>query len=217
KKKKKKEDQRKRKEEEDEQRKKKEQEEDQRKKKDEEDEQRKKKEEDEAESMRKGGGRRRKEDEAASDIPIIIVPTSFSWDEDKTTTRVIYEISCSTALWKDTRISSHLMTSGSYCSRGRANRSDDKSKEQHFDYAFRKLDRAPNEFDLLFSPMHVGTNHWALLVIHIKEKEFHVYDSLRNKFRRDIPQYVEELKRYLKGKHVDTEKWPLRYPDPCLQ
>ncbi|MQL97433.1 hypothetical protein Taro_030122 [Colocasia esculenta] len=108
------------------------------------------------------------------------------------------------------------MTSGSYCSRGRANR-DDKSKHQHFDHAFRKLDRAPNKFDLLFSPMHVGTNHWALLVIHIKEKEFHVYDSLRNKDRRDIPQYVEELKRYLKGKHIDAEKWPLRYPDPCLQ
>ncbi|MQM17388.1 hypothetical protein Taro_050356 [Colocasia esculenta] len=94
---------------------------------------------------------------------------------------------------------------------------DDKSKEQHFDYAFRKLDRAPNEFDLLFSSMHVGMNHWALLVIHIKEKEFHVYDSLRNKLRRDIPQYVEELKRYLKGKHIDAEKWPLRYPDPCPQ
>ncbi|MQL87532.1 hypothetical protein Taro_020073 [Colocasia esculenta] len=94
---------------------------------------------------------------------------------------------------------------------------DDKSKEQHFDYAFGKLDRAPNEFDLLFSPMHVGTNHWALLVIHIKEKEFHVYDSLRNKLRRDIPQYVEELKRYLKGKHIDAEKWPLCYPDPCPQ
>ncbi|MQL95839.1 hypothetical protein Taro_028504 [Colocasia esculenta] len=94
---------------------------------------------------------------------------------------------------------------------------DDKSKEQHFDYAFRKLDRAPNEFDLIFSLMHVGTNHWALLVIHIKEKEFHVYDSLRNKDRRDIPQYVEELKRYLKGKHIDADKWPLHYPDPCPQ
>ncbi|MQM09892.1 hypothetical protein Taro_042770, partial [Colocasia esculenta] len=94
---------------------------------------------------------------------------------------------------------------------------DNKSKEQHFDYAFGKLDRAPNEFDLLFSPIHVGTNYWALLVIHIKEKEFHVYDSLRNKLRRDIPQYVEELKRYLKGKHIDAEKWPLRYPDPCPQ
>ncbi|MQL95138.1 hypothetical protein Taro_027801 [Colocasia esculenta] len=50
--------------------------------------------------------------------------------------------------------------------------------------------------------MHVGTNHWALLVINIKEKEFHVYDSLRNKDRRDIPQYVEELRRYMKGKHI---------------
>ncbi|MQL75590.1 hypothetical protein Taro_007937 [Colocasia esculenta] len=65
--------------------------------------------------------------------------------------------------------------------------------------------------------MHVGTNHWALLVIHIKEKEFRVYDSLRNKDRWDIPQYVEELKRYMKGKHMDVEKWPLRYPDPCPQ
>ncbi|MQM20392.1 hypothetical protein Taro_053411, partial [Colocasia esculenta] len=94
---------------------------------------------------------------------------------------------------------------------------DDKSKEQHFDYAFGKLDRAPNEFDLIFSTMHVGTNHWALLVIHIKEKEFHVYDSLRNKDRRDIPQYVEELKRYLNGKHIDADKWPLRYLNPCPQ
>ncbi|MQM22325.1 hypothetical protein Taro_055376 [Colocasia esculenta] len=92
---------------------------------------------------------------------------------------------------------------------------DDKSKEQHFEYAFGKLDRAPNEFGLIVSPLHVGMNHWALLVIHIKEKEFHVYDSLRNKDRRDIPQY--ELKRYLKGKHIDVDKWPLRYPDPCPQ
>ncbi|MQL98409.1 hypothetical protein Taro_031106, partial [Colocasia esculenta] len=92
---------------------------------------------------------------------------------------------------------------------------DDKSKEQHFDYSFRTLDRAPIEFDLLFSPMHIGTNHWALLVINIKEKEFHVYDSLRNKDRRDIPQY--ELRRYMKGKHIDAENWSLRYPDPCPQ
>ncbi|MQL92471.1 hypothetical protein Taro_025096, partial [Colocasia esculenta] len=75
----------------------------------------------------------------------------------------------------------------------------------------------PTEFDLLFSPMHVGTNHWALLVINIKEKEFHVYDSLRNKEHRDIPQYVEELKRYMKGKHIDAENWSLHYPDPCPQ
>ncbi|MQL75124.1 hypothetical protein Taro_007498 [Colocasia esculenta] len=54
--------------------------------------------------------------------------------------------------------------------------------------------------------MHVGTNHWALLVIHIKEKEFQVYDSLRSKQRADIPQYVVELKRYLKGKHIDADK-----------
>ncbi|MQL80427.1 hypothetical protein Taro_012882 [Colocasia esculenta] len=83
---------------------------------------------------------------------------------------------------------------------------DDKSKDQYFQRAFEILDRTPNEFDLLFSPMHIGTNHWALLVIHIKEKEFRVYDSLRNKDRWDIPQYVEELKRYLKGKHMDVEK-----------
>ncbi|MQM18279.1 hypothetical protein Taro_051267, partial [Colocasia esculenta] len=94
---------------------------------------------------------------------------------------------------------------------------DDKSKEQHFDYSFRTLDCAPTEFDLLFSPMHVGTNHWALLVINIKEKEFHVYDSLRNKDHRDIPQYVEELRRYMKGKYIDAENWSLRYPDPCPQ
>ncbi|MQL74129.1 hypothetical protein Taro_006484 [Colocasia esculenta] len=93
---------------------------------------------------------------------------------------------------------------------------DNKSKKEHFEYAFRTLDRAPNEFDLIFSPMHVGMNHWALLVIHIKEKEFHVYDSLRSKHRADIPQYVEELKRYLKGKHIDADKWPLRY-HPCPQ
>ncbi|MQL87237.1 hypothetical protein Taro_019779 [Colocasia esculenta] len=94
---------------------------------------------------------------------------------------------------------------------------DDKSKQQHFDYSFKRLDRAPTESDLLFSPMHVGTNHWALLVINIKEKEFHVYDSLRNKDRRDIPQYVEELRRYMKGKHIDKENWSLRYPDPYPQ
>ncbi|MQM03687.1 hypothetical protein Taro_036473 [Colocasia esculenta] len=94
---------------------------------------------------------------------------------------------------------------------------DNKSKKEHFEYAFRTLDRAPNEFDLIFYPMHVGTNHWALLVIHIKEKEFQVYDSLRSKHRADIPQYVEKLKRYLKGKHIDADKWPLRYPDPCPQ
>ncbi|MQL80426.1 hypothetical protein Taro_012883 [Colocasia esculenta] len=94
---------------------------------------------------------------------------------------------------------------------------DDKSKEQHFEYAFGNLDRAPNEFDLIFSPMHVGTNHWTLSVIHNKEKAFHVYDSLRNKHRPDIPQYVKELKSYLKGKHIDADKWPLRYPDPCPQ
>ncbi|MQM13853.1 hypothetical protein Taro_046781 [Colocasia esculenta] len=94
---------------------------------------------------------------------------------------------------------------------------DDKSKFQHFDYSFRKLDCAATEFDLLFSPMHVGTNHWALLVINIKEKEFHVYDSLRNKDCRDISQYVEELRRYMKGKHIDSENWSLRYPDPCPQ
>ncbi|MQL78504.1 hypothetical protein Taro_010932, partial [Colocasia esculenta] len=94
---------------------------------------------------------------------------------------------------------------------------DDKRKKEYFEYAFRKLDRAPNEFDLIFSPMHVGTNHWALLVIHIKEKEFHMYDSLRSKHRADIPLYVEELKRYLNGKHIDADKWPLRYPDPFPQ
>ncbi|MQL70669.1 hypothetical protein Taro_003008 [Colocasia esculenta] len=94
---------------------------------------------------------------------------------------------------------------------------DDKSKQQHLDYSFNRLDRAPTELDLLFSPMHVGTNHWALLVINIKEKEFHVYDSLRNKDRPDIPQYVEELRRYMNGKHIDSENWSLRYPDPCPQ
>ncbi|MQL90375.1 hypothetical protein Taro_022969 [Colocasia esculenta] len=75
---------------------------------------------------------------------------------------------------------------------------------------------AQEERDLLFSPMHIGTN-WALLVINIQEKEFHVYDSLRNKDRRDIPQDVEELRIYMKGKHIDSENWSLRYPDPCPQ
>ncbi|MQM08544.1 hypothetical protein Taro_041405 [Colocasia esculenta] len=28
---------------------------------------------------------------------------------------------------------------------------------------------------------------------------------------------VEELKRYLKGKHIDADKCPQRYPDPCPQ
>ncbi|MQL69080.1 hypothetical protein Taro_001365 [Colocasia esculenta] len=65
--------------------------------------------------------------------------------------------------------------------------------------------------------MHVGTNHWALLVINIKEKEFHMHDSLRTKDDRDIPQYMEELRRYMKSKHIDAENWSLRYPDPCPQ
>ncbi|MQL81590.1 hypothetical protein Taro_014051 [Colocasia esculenta] len=94
---------------------------------------------------------------------------------------------------------------------------DDKSKKQHFDYSFRRLDRAAKEFDLLFSPMHVGMKHWALLVINIKEKEFHMYDSLRTKDRRDIPQYVDDLRSYMNGKNIDAENWSLRYPDPCLQ
>ncbi|MQL77438.1 hypothetical protein Taro_009848 [Colocasia esculenta] len=51
----------------------------------------------------------------------------------------------------------------------------------------------------------------------MKEKEFHVYDSLRNKDRRDIPQYVEEVRSYMKGKHIDAKNWSLRYPDPCPQ
>ncbi|MQL99160.1 hypothetical protein Taro_031877 [Colocasia esculenta] len=46
---------------------------------------------------------------------------------------------------------------------------DDKRKKQHFDYSFRRLDRAPTELDLLFSPMH-----------------------------------VEELRRYMKCKHIDS-------------
>ncbi|MQL82637.1 hypothetical protein Taro_015101 [Colocasia esculenta] len=29
--------------------------------------------------------------------------------------------------------------------------------------------------------------------------------------------YVEELRRYMKGKHIDAENWSLRYPDPCPQ
>ncbi|MQL84028.1 hypothetical protein Taro_016531 [Colocasia esculenta] len=36
-------------------------------------------------------------------------------------------------------------------------------------------------------------------------------------FVRESESVVEELKRYLKGKHIDAEKWPLRYPDPCPQ
>ncbi|MQM18596.1 hypothetical protein Taro_051591 [Colocasia esculenta] len=65
--------------------------------------------------------------------------------------------------------------------------------------------------------MHVGTNHWALLVINIKAKEFHMYDSLRNKDRSDIPQYVEILRTYMKGRDIDSGNWSLRYPDPCPQ
>ncbi|MQM05614.1 hypothetical protein Taro_038422 [Colocasia esculenta] len=59
---------------------------------------------------------------------------------------------------------------------------DDKSKQQHFDYSFKRLDRAPTELDLLFFPKH-----------------------------------VEELRIYMKGKHIDSENWSLRYPDPCPQ
>ncbi|MQL89010.1 hypothetical protein Taro_021581, partial [Colocasia esculenta] len=65
--------------------------------------------------------------------------------------------------------------------------------------------------------MHVGTNHWALLVINIKEKEFHVYDSLRNKDRPDIPQYVEIQRTYIKGRDIDLGNWSLRYLDLCPQ
>ncbi|MQL80860.1 hypothetical protein Taro_013310 [Colocasia esculenta] len=86
---------------------------------------------------------------------------------------------------------------------------DDQSKQQHLDYTFQKLDRAPIELDLLFTPMHIETNHWALLVINIKEKEFHVYDSLRNKNRPDILEYVEILRTYIKGRDLDTTNWPL--------
>ncbi|MQM19427.1 hypothetical protein Taro_052431 [Colocasia esculenta] len=60
-------------------------------------------------------------------------------------------------------------------------------------------------------------NHWAILVINIKEKEFHVYDSLRNKDRPDILQYVDILRRYMKGRGIDSANWSLRYPDPCPQ
>ncbi|MQM08036.1 hypothetical protein Taro_040883, partial [Colocasia esculenta] len=94
---------------------------------------------------------------------------------------------------------------------------DDKSKQQHLDYSFKRLDRAPAKLDLLFSLMHVGTNHWALLVINIKEKEFHMYDSLKNKDRPDIPQYVEILRTYMKGRDIDSGNWSLRYSDPCPQ
>ncbi|MQL95837.1 hypothetical protein Taro_028506 [Colocasia esculenta] len=94
---------------------------------------------------------------------------------------------------------------------------DDKSKQQHLDYAFQRLDRAPTELDLLFTPMHVGTNHWALLVINIKEKEFYVYNLLRNKDRPDIPQYVNILRRYMKGRDIDSANWSPRNPDPCPQ
>ncbi|MQL86204.1 hypothetical protein Taro_018737, partial [Colocasia esculenta] len=95
---------------------------------------------------------------------------------------------------------------------------DDKSKQQHLDYTFKKLDCAPIEVDLLFTPMHIRMNHWALLVINIKEKEFHVYDSLRNKNHPDIPKYisVDILRTYMKGRDLDTANWLLR-PDPCPQ
>ncbi|MQM15350.1 hypothetical protein Taro_048294 [Colocasia esculenta] len=28
---------------------------------------------------------------------------------------------------------------------------------------------------------------------------------------------VEEQRRYMKGKHIDTGNWSLHYPDPCPQ
>ncbi|MQL97013.1 hypothetical protein Taro_029695, partial [Colocasia esculenta] len=94
---------------------------------------------------------------------------------------------------------------------------DDQSKQQHLGYAFLKLYCTPTELDLLFTPMHVGTNHWALLVINIKEKEFHVYDSLRNKNCPDILEYVNILRIYIKGRDLDTANWSLPYPYPCPQ
>ncbi|MQM14580.1 hypothetical protein Taro_047510 [Colocasia esculenta] len=88
---------------------------------------------------------------------------------------------------------------------------DDKSKQQHFDYSFKRLDRAPTELDLLFSPMYVETNHWALLVINIQEKEFHVYDSLRNKDRRGGSENLH------KGQAYRFRKIGRYDPDPCPQ
>ncbi|MQL87928.1 hypothetical protein Taro_020467 [Colocasia esculenta] len=36
--------------------------------------------------------------------------------------------------------------------------------------------------------------------------------------RRQLELYmVEELRSYMKGKHIDAENWSLRYPDPCPQ
>ncbi|MQL74237.1 hypothetical protein Taro_006588 [Colocasia esculenta] len=99
---------RKRKEEEEEQRKRKEEEERtkkeeeaERKRKEEEEEKGKRKEEEEAERKRKEEEEekrneeenRKMEEEAASYFAILIVSTSFSWDEEKTTTGVIYSMS----------------------------------------------------------------------------------------------------------------------------
>ena len=36
------------------------------------------------------------------------------------------------------------------------------------------------ELDKVFFPIHVNTNHWILVVAHMKEKKIRVYDSLRS-------------------------------------
>ena len=63
-------------------------------------------------------------------------------------------------------------------------------QDEYMQMGLQNLPRPPTQVHLLFSPMHVGTNHWALMVINIKEKGFQVYDSMKQWQREDIPQYV---------------------------
>ncbi|MQM06399.1 hypothetical protein Taro_039218 [Colocasia esculenta] len=108
----------------------------------------------------------RGEEEAASYFSILIVPTSYSWDEEKMTTIVIYGML--------------------------------------EDYWYHKATKA-----------NVSTSE----PIFVDSKES--TDTLpmgKKEERQDyVTREVEELRRYMKGKHIDAENWSLRYPDPCPQ
>lgn len=71
--------------------------------------------------------------------------------------------------------------------------------DEYVDYAFNSLKRPFDQVEKFFSPMHVGTCHWALLVIDMTSKRFQVYDSLRNIERTDIPEYVSVIHIFYKS------------------
>lgn len=79
-------------------------------------------------------------------------------------------------------------------------------KLEYLQHAFRKLHNPISAVELFLSPMHVGTNHWALLVISVKEQEFRVYDSLKGVTRPDIEVYVS-----IRGLFYRTPKIRLQY------